>query len=169
MAAVLGDEDRAAGGCGGGARPWLEEAAGGCGGGTMAVAGGCGRETIAAAGGCGGGGRPWLEAGGHGRRREEAVLVVAMRSQIGEREEMRAVLGRKMRCGVGVWGGGSRATATVVCGISSSGTSSEARFEVRSSSRLWGVFLYPLSRAQMRRAGLTNTVFPKNLGWEESF
>jgi hypothetical protein len=41
------------------------------------------RETMAAAGGYGGGARPWLEAGGHGRQREEAALVVAMRSQIG--------------------------------------------------------------------------------------
>jgi hypothetical protein len=36
--------------------------------------------------------------------------------------------------------GGAWAAATVGCGISSSRMSSEARFGLRSSSRLWGVF-----------------------------
>jgi hypothetical protein len=45
-----------------------------------------------------------------------------------------------MTAGVGVWGGGGRAAATGFRGMSSSRTRSEARFELRSSTGLWGIF-----------------------------
>jgi hypothetical protein len=69
--------------------------------------------------------------------REEAALVAAMRSQ--RRRDPRE--GENDVRGGGL--GGAWAAATVVCGISSSRTSSEARFGLRSSSRLWSIFRMP--------------------------
>jgi hypothetical protein len=66
------------------------------------------------------------------------------------------------------WGSrGARAAATVFCGISSSRTRSEARFELRSSTRLGGFFVYPQHCAGEKSRPDKHRIFSKSrLGGE---